>query len=471
MCSIQLHREVRLKFIVTDAMLPRLLKALQNSISLRNLRQAIFISASAFLVCACGGGSGTSVSAPVQSAADAAFQYGYPLTETMRGCDLYPNVNSLTYKSTLSTPNDTAVVRPNNDTLYASACVYLGASWVQISMPAANGRYMSLQVLDAYTNNVAVLDPNQIPAGGGQYVLHLNGSSSAGLPAGAPVIEVPTPFAYIICRTLVNGPADLAAANAAQNSITLAPDSTTSPSRPTVTGTTVAQDFFLKLRLRLAQNPPPASEASLVASFAAAGITPSLNPLLTNAIAEQQAAWETAYTQGLANLSAGIGYSGSVLNGWIFSPPDIGNPGTNYALRAVVARRGLFALPITAAFYPAAYVNQSGTTLNGLTSYTLHLPSTWPPVDPKGFWSLTMYDSNGFLVSNPINRYSISDRTPGIQFEADGSLNIYIQCTDPGGTRTANWLPAPCAPYDVHMRLYMPTATALDPGFTITALQ
>jgi hypothetical protein len=53
-----------------------------------------------------------------------------------------------------------------------------------------------------------------------------------------------------------------------------------------------------------------------------------------------------------------------------------------------------------------------------------------------------MYDLPDFyLVANPIGRYSIGDRTPGLRRDADGSLTIVIQHDQPADT--SNWLPRP----------------------------
>ena len=77
------------------------------------------------------------------------------------------------------------------------------------------------------------------------------------------------------------------------------------------------------------------------------------------------------------------------------------------------------------------------------------------------FWSITMYDLPGFyLVANPISRYSIGDRTPGLRRDSDGSLTIVIQHDQPADT--SNWLPAPAAPFRPLMRLYQPHAAILD---------
>ena len=47
--------------------------------------------------------------------------------------------------------------------------------------------------------------------------------------------------------------------------------------------------------------------------------------------------------------------------------------------------------------------------------------------------SITMYGADFQLVKNPINRYSIGDRTKGVVRNADGSLDIYIQNAAPAG--------------------------------------
>ena len=46
----------------------------------------------------------------------------------------------------------------------------------------------------------------------------------------------------------------------------------------------------------------------------------------------------------------------------------------------------------------------------------------------SAFWSLSMYHvSDGSFVENPIKRYSIGGRTPGLVTASDGSLSLYIR--------------------------------------------
>ena len=85
------------------------------------------------------------------------------------------------------------------------------------------------------------------------------------------------------------------------------------------------------------------------------------------------------------------------------------------------------------------------------------------------FWSITMYDLPDFyLVANPIGRYSIGDRTPGLRRDSDGSLTIVIQHDPPADT--SSWLPAPDAPFRPLMRLYQPQPAILDGTYKIPAI-
>jgi hypothetical protein len=83
-----------------------------------------------------------------------------------------------------------------------------------------------------------------------------------------------------------------------------------------------------------------------------------------------------------------------------------------------------------------------------------------PPV--RAFWSLTMYDERQLFAANPINRYAIGDRD-SLKFNADGSLDLYIQRESPGPGRESNWLPAPAkGAFTMNLRLYWPKPEVLD---------
>jgi hypothetical protein len=136
-----------------------------------------------------------------------------------------------------------------------------------------------------------------------------------------------------------------------------------------------------------------------------------------------------------------------------------------YGLRAIAARAGLWGNHGYEALYAIVWKDGDGQPLDGANRYELRLPADMP-VD--AFWSLTMYDVPEFhLVANPIDRYSIGDRTPGVITDPDGFVTIRIQADDPGGALSANWLPTPRARFRPVMRLYQPRAEALAPGFDL----
>jgi hypothetical protein len=112
------------------------------------------------------------------------------------------------------------------------------------------------------------------------------------------------------------------------------------------------------------------------------------------------------------------------------------------------------------AIYVEAFTDSDGRPLSGTHDYRLHFdPGRTPPAD--AFWSLTMYDADRYLVENPIQRYAIRDRTLGLRYNSDGSLDIYISRAAPSG-HESNWLPAATGELSLALRLYLPKPEALD---------
>jgi hypothetical protein len=136
-------------------------------------------------------------------------------------------------------------------------------------------------------------------------------------------------------------------------------------------------------------------------------------------------------------------------------------------LRAAVNRIG----PATHIAQEALYfgAKPEGQPLNGTNKYVLKFDAGGlPPVD--AFWSLTLYGADFLLVENPINRYSIGDRTAGLVYGGDGSLEIQIQ-NQPPERGTANWLPAPVGPYELVLRTYQPRPALFNGSYKIPRLR
>ena len=125
--------------------------------------------------------------------------------------------------------------------------------------------------------------------------------------------------------------------------------------------------------------------------------------------------------------------------------------------RATAARMGLFGNSKQEAVYTGSIKDNTGKMLMGGSKYTLTFSKAQiPPV--KYFWSITMYCiPQRYLVSNPIDRYSIGDRDKNLKYNKDGSLTLYLQSTSPGKDKEANWLPSPSKGiFNYVVRLYGP---------------
>ena len=147
------------------------------------------------------------------------------------------------------------------------------------------------------------------------------------------------------------------------------------------------------------------------------------------------------------------------VNGWT-TMSGCGEPGSGLLLRA--ACNVTFMGPINVsqeAMYWTTSTDGAGHTLSGSHNYMLHFAAGQLPPN-KAFWSLTMGDAGNHFVPNPINRYSVSDRS-GLVPNADGSIDIYISSTAPAG-HESHWLPAPIGKFILWLRVYLPDQTVLD---------
>ena len=150
-----------------------------------------------------------------------------------------------------------------------------------------------------------------------------------------------------------------------------------------------------------------------------------------------------------------------VTNGWQMNTDTMGVYGNYYLKRAIVALVGLGANQVDDAIYPLNVSDADGKPVMAENKYVLHFgKDELPPVG--AFWSLTMYDAEGFQVANPLNRFAIGDRD-ALKFNADGSLDLYIQNESPGPDKESNWLPAPkSGQLGLTLRLYAPKPQVAD---------
>jgi hypothetical protein len=291
----------------------------------------------------------------------------------------------------------------------------------------------------------------------------------------------------------VNGEDDLPVAHALQDQFTIKPlneqEGGAVPGVPKA-DPRVPDDlkWWEKFRVALAAFPPPSADAPFVALCEKLGLTAAESPYIDPdpaleqiLVPGQKAAEEkieellkTAIKRvnGWQNSIHVFDYNLDYFEVGALDSPEwkVADRRMAYAVRALAARAGLFGNHGYEANYQMVYFDDEDKLLDSAKKYELHL-TVPPPVD--AFWSLTMYDAHDFyLVSNTINRYSIGDRTPGLKYNADGSLTIYMQKDSPGADRESNWLPTPQAgTFRPIMRMYQPKEAIMNGTYLLPAIR
>jgi hypothetical protein len=399
-----------------------------------------------------------------------AYEYGFPIFEQQRLAYLYSYfpgnpqrvpVNSFGHRRRLVDHTARTVTTPNNDTLYSSAIIDLSAGPLRLDVPDFGDRYFSIAFLDAYTNNFAYLGTRVNGGRGGAYLIAGPGAAPRA-QRGTGIIRAPGNHIVAIVRILVDGPQDYDEVHRLQDGLRLT-QMTPLPERKDLIAPKAgdAENFVAVVNQVLHDNPPPRADAPVLKELAAAGIGPLAKPLTP----AQRALWQRYYPAAETGLLAKD--IGEQIRGWGYWPANIGNFGTDYRTRAVVALRGIGANVPEEMHYAVAAVDAAGRKLDGDHRYVLHLPADSPPAD--GFWSISIYEVTPegalFFGDNPIHRYAIGDRTQGLKRNADGSLDILIQKERPGPDAAANWLPVPAKSFALVARAYLPRAPLLRGQF------
>jgi hypothetical protein len=433
-----------------------------------------------------------------QDIATLAYIWGYPLVSVVRLVDYSssPNVpaapgrgpiNTFSSFPSFPTSNFTDIVSINVDTLYSFGLLNLKKEPVVLQVPPISGRYYTLQFIDAYSNNFLYIGSRLNDTTGGTYLI--TGPNWKGdVPPSMKEIKSPTNTVDIGGRIFVNGTADVPNVNAIQAKLMLTPLSafgrnTTSP-QPVTSETNASKQvpigpqpslipttgikIFDEISKDMADNPPPVADSEVLAKFATIGIGPGLIPSDTKNDTIR-AALENGIAEGEKIIDAQVQNLGMKVNGWLVNL-DAGNYGTNYLLRAGVAKFGLGANSPEEAVYPSTFTDNQGQKLTGTNNYLIHFDKgQTPPVN--AFWSITLYNNKSYLAENPINRYSISQHTEGLKYNPDGSLDIYIQHASPGADKESNWLPSPSGEFNLVLREYNPQDAILKGEYQITPVQ
>lgn len=406
-----------------------------------------------------------------------AYVYAFPLvimdatkisaTNTEEAFTKKAPVNQFIHSAALADAQFRTVVTPNVDTIYSQVWYDLSEEPMVYELPETD-RFCKVQVLDGWTNTAAVLDK------AGAYAITLS-TWEGNLPEGVTRIDVPTSMAWSITRIVLSGEEDLPNVYAIQEKMKLMPLSdyisgdTYEPPRGSYSeendyipvDKVLSMDpvtFFNKANELMVKNSPAVADKEMLEKIAAVNIGPGMEfdtSVLTGDVAEN---WKTMLTEvRLKLIKEGQKFS-KKLGQWDYFGEPIGDFNTEYAYRALVALAGLGANTVEVALYPKIEQDADGNTLTGEKSYLLHFES-YPQVLEGGFWSVTAYGDDDFLIDNPIDRYCINDRS-GLQANDDGSVDIILSEDAPENTR--NWLPVGDGGFHLYMRIYTPDMDALD---------
>lgn len=400
-------------------------------------------------------------SGSLRAAAASAYLYTLPLIEsaTARAAVIAGGtpVNSLSRLRQPTTPATQRITTPNNDTLIARAWVDLDSGPVRVVLPPTKERYVSVAMMDMYSNNFAVLGSRTTGPDGGTFTVV--GPNAAAAPGA---IRSPTRWMWVLIRLLTQGGEDLAAARAIQDRFSIEAPTWRGvlPTYPDRNADWKA--YFTGASRLMRENLPPPTDIGVLRRLAPLGLD-HFDPgrFGTDEVAEIEAGVADAKRQLLAGTA-----HGHTIDGWTYPRSTLGDFQQDYAYRAQIALNGFAALPVAEAVYLAATGPSGDMRLDSAGKWRLRLPGDrLPPVD--AFWSLTMYratpDGQFFLFDNAMQRYSIGDRTQGITRTADGGIDILMQRDRPLGALAANWLPAPSdAPFGLIFRAYCPRPPILD---------
>jgi hypothetical protein len=367
------------------------------------------------------------------------------------------------------------VVRSNFDTLYSIAWLDLTREPLVVSAPDTDGRFYLLPMLDMWTDVFASPGWRTTGTEAGNFLLTPPGWVGT-VPEGFTRIGAPTPYVWIIGRTRTDGPADYDAVHKIQAGYKVtplsrwgnAPDKVAVKIDPTVDMKTppkiqvdamTAAKYFTYAAELLKLHPPHVTDEPLIAQMKRIGIEPGrsfdfekLDPVIQKALVNAPADAQKLMSWKVATLAR-------VANGWSMNTDTMGVYGNYYLKRAIVSQLGLGANLPDDAIYPLNLGDDTGKPLDGANKYVIHFEKgATPPVN--AFWSITLYDADGFQVPNALNRFAVSGWMP-FKTNVDGSLDIYFQNESPGKDKEANWLPAPKGAFNLTMRLYSPKADAL----------
>jgi hypothetical protein len=384
-------------------------------------------------------------------------------------------INQIGHMKTLATADDVMPYTPNNDTVYSGALLELADGPIILTAPDIPDRYWSVEVADVYTNNLFYIGTRATNGNGGNHAF-VGPDWKGKLPRDVIEHRVPSNTVMFAIRIGVvpQDNDDLLKVNALQEKFQLTSLSNWGDKskfgkaqvpelakRPDYQGDLA---YFQTVADLLTENPPPKHQEAAVILLSRGGINVG-QPMDRSKLDEAaHKGLARAAEMGPQIMKWKVKFRGSPYpTRWNNLRP--GTYGYDYFDRAAGALEGLFVHDREEAEYFSSYEDGSANLLDGANRYVVHFnKDEIPPTLKHGFWSFTMYGSDFQLVKNPINRFSIGDRTKGLTYNPDGSLDVFVQNQAPA-RHESNWLPCPASGlFRINYRIYLPTKDAQDPA-------
>jgi hypothetical protein len=416
-----------------------------------------------------------------------AYLYGFPLimmdltkgtsTAVPTAGEFTAPVNQFSVMTKYPDASFRAVVRTGLDTLFAVAWADLAKEPLVLSVPDTNGRYYVIALFDLWSNVFASIGKRNTGTGAANFLIA--GPGWQGTPPAdiKQTFRSPTRFVWVNGQMQANGPQDYVVVNALQKQYKLTPLSAWGSSYDPPAEVAVAAGvdaktppaeqvrkmdagaFFGRLARLMKDNPPAAADGPMIEKLKILGLEPGkdfdigkITPGTARGLQRAMGAFGKLQ-EGVKKLKTE--------NGWIVIPKNFADYGTDYTTRAGIALIGLGGIRPHDVVYPTAFLDGDDKPLDSANRYVLHFDKGQTP-PTKATWSVSLYDPQGYYVPNTINRYNLAMWMP-LTYNANGSLDLYIQAASPGPDREANWLPAPASgPFNLTVRIYWPTQGVLD---------
>jgi hypothetical protein len=410
----------------------------------------------------------------LRAAAREAWVYGLPIIEMARlraaavgdrPGPATPGYNAFAHRRAPFTAADRTLSAPEADVLYSSAWIDLSAEGARIDLPPTGARYVCVTLFDMYGNAIETIEGKEIGERG--HAIELVGPparvGAAGysaplprLPHMGPTVRAPGRWVWALARIHLERDADLDSVHALQDGFVVRARPKLGAPAPSVPVDAPWSDYFFALQRLIDENPPPAEEADFFRRIAPLQLGMA-GGFERARFADEELPAVAAGVEEARRLVAPKRASDAA-DGWVWPKADAGDFGQDFLYRAQTVLAAPGSPPAAVVCSLRAAGADGALSFPSDARYRLVLPGA-PPA--AGFWSLTLYeaapDGRLFLAENPIGRHALGGWTPDLRREEDGAIEVWIGRTDPGGRRTANWLPAPAAaPFALILRGYAP---------------